>query len=253
MPVGVAAMDQRRHYRIPAKELEGFSVSVARAGLTSCGVLKDVSAAGAGVVLPADAPLALQLGEHVVLQIGIYDLPSPLEVRATTRFAAGEAAGTRYGFQFDDPDEFGRQLPSSLRSVFNRRLMVRAQPNPEAPIGVVVTSLLATYERPRVEVRDLSGIGVSLMADHQAARRLEGLTRLRLTLRLPGAGGPMEVIGRICYFLSLSGGARLGVEFDPRTTEDFAEKQRLLVGWVVRRQQEEVERTAVRPPRFQGR
>ncbi len=231
-------MDRRNKYRIElgGKSTVEVSILVEDRPLM-VGRLHDVSAEGAGVVLPnlANAPLAV--GQRAELVLVGTTIVKPLRVSAVVRHLRIEGSGAEavqhYGFDFTNQEGFDELLiAQDLHILFNRRKSRRVEPDPQEPIGAFLEDVVRGKSGP-ARVLDLSTGGVGLLLTREVDLLFGQVERVRLALRLPRATEDLHLEGIVRRRAEEDGGVRYGIEFDPERTPRFVEKQAVLAKYVV--------------------
>jgi c-di-GMP-binding flagellar brake protein YcgR len=233
-------MERRNQYRIELGEKSTVEVSIhVEDRPLMVGRLHDVSAEGAGVVLPNLAGAPLAVGQNAELVLVGRTIVKPLRVSAIVSHhrieGTGPEAVQRYGFDFTDKEGFDELLiAQDLHVLFNRRRARRIQPDPEEPIEVH----LEDEDRGKSEsarVVDLSTGGVGIQVTPKAGPRFAEGERVSVSLRLPGGSEDLRLEGKVLHRSEATGGGtRYGIEFDRVRTPRFAEQQALLARYVDR-------------------
>ncbi len=232
-------MDRRNMYRIELGEESTVEVSIlAENRPLMVGRLHDVSAEGAGVVLPSLASAPLAVGQRAELVLVGTTIVKPLRVSAVVRHLRVEGSGAgavqHYGFDFTNKEGFDELLiAQDLHILFNRRKSRRVEPDPEEPIQALLEDAVPGKSGP-ARVLDLSTGGVGLLLTREVDRLFAGVEGVRVGLRLPGATEELRHEGTVRRRAEETGGVRYGIQFDPERTPRFVEKQAHLARYVIR-------------------
>ena len=231
-------MERRSQYRIELGEKSTVEVSIlVKNRPLMVGRLHDVSAEGAGVVLPSLATAPLAVGEEAELVFVGTTIVKPLRVSAVLAHHRIEGRGAEavqhFGFDFTNKDGFDELLiAQDLHVLFNRRKTRRVEPDPEEP----VEALLEDEVRGKsgsARVVDLSTSGVGLHVTSKVDSRFAEVEKVRVALRLPGMTEDLRLEGNVRHRSETTGGGmRYGIEFDRVRTPRFAEQQAVLVRYV---------------------
>ncbi|HET6204896.1 MAG TPA: PilZ domain-containing protein [Planctomycetota bacterium] len=232
-------METKSMYRIELGMKSNVEVSIMAEGRPLLvGRLHDVSAEGAGVVLPNLTSAPLSVGQKAMLVFVGANIVRPLRVSAVVKQRRTEGIGAEavdhYGFDFTDKegiDEF--LIAQDLHILFNRRRTRRVQPDVAAPIEVLLEDGVSGKSAAG-QLLDLSTAGVGLLVTPKVDSRFAGVDCLRLAFRLPEHAEELRLEGTIRYRAREAGGVRYGVEFDGVRTERFREKQAVLEKYVAR-------------------
>lgn len=232
-------MDRRTVYRIELGENSTVAVSIlVEDRPLMVDRLHDVSAEGAGVVLPGLASAPLSVGQRADLVLVGTTIVKPLRVSAVVRHhrveGSGPGAVQLYGFDFTNKEGFDEFLiAQDLHILFNRRKSRRVEPDPEEPIQVLLEDAVRGKSAP-ARVLDISTGGVGLLLTPEVDPRFAEVEKVRVALRLPGATEDLRLEGNVRRRSEEIGGVRYGIQFDPDQTAHFGEQQVLLAKYVVR-------------------
>ncbi|MHC4416380.1 MAG: PilZ domain-containing protein [Planctomycetota bacterium] len=228
---------RRAEYRVAVDEATNLQVSVSTPGSSpSEGRFIDLSASGAGVRFVAPNRPELAVGQVVDLVFTSEKLRTPLTVAARVQHRAEEEEGSRrYGFRFLQPQQLDAHLPPAFREVFNRRKAIRVSPDPYEPVEVGLVPEGSEFP-VAVQLQNISafGLGVSLEADLEPT--FAKTTRVGISMRLPDAREPVNLIGDIRYRRLVGARIHYGIDYDGESTEDFARQQEILGKYVVKRE-----------------
>ncbi|MGH7150296.1 MAG: PilZ domain-containing protein, partial [Planctomycetota bacterium] len=213
-------MERRNQYRIELGERSTVEVSILVGDRPlMVGRLHDVSAEGAGVILPSLASAPLSVGQHAELVFVGTTIIKPLRVSAVVSHHRVEGRGAEavqhYGFDFTNMDGFDELLiAQDLHILFNRRKTRRVEPDPEEPIEALLEDEVHG-KSGSARVVDLSTDGVGIHVTSKVDSRFAEVERVRVALRLPGASEDVRLEGNVRHRSEASGGGvRYGIEFD---------------------------------------
>ena len=215
--------NRRRQYRVTAEfdrlvriELVGPKVRVPDVRML------DLSASGAGLVLPASTHGVLSGGDRIELRLLSEALSAPVRMFAMICHLDEAGREPKVGIEFESWREHRALLDSELKTLFNERETYRVDPSQKEPVGLRLIggptpSLLAISRTPGVrlgapveaQLRDisLSGLGVKLMGPISGA--WSQIDYLQLEVRLPGEPAPMGVDVELRYLRPQADGIML--------------------------------------------
>ena len=227
-------MDGRRERYRETQQRPFLRAKLEVLGVASAeGQVVDLSAGGAGVLLPKAKAASMRVGLGACLLFETLVLLKPIRLSARIACTVEEADGrVRVGLEFTRPGELDRQVPFVLRKEFNRRADPRARP--EDPIDVLVASPDGS-EKARARMVDVStgGLGVSLSAGD--AGKFATAEKLSLAFHLPGSSTELHFAGKVRGRRAQGDLTLLNVQFDARATEDYEWQRSIVEEYVTER------------------
>jgi hypothetical protein len=197
------------------------------------GKMVDVSLRGAAISFPCDKCPVFEPEERVRLRLGMKASGDAIMLDAWARDSSEDQNTRLYQFEFVDTTVLLRDLDPTLMDYFNRREAFRVRPDSLDPVDVTITKDDITISGP---IMDISITGVALHVDRSAERELEGKDDVSLTIRLPDDNTRMEIIGKPAHVVRVERGARYGISFLWKETENAGLKERLISRYVMHRQ-----------------
>jgi hypothetical protein len=227
--------DERRvTYRVDPGVADGLQAVLIRGGGRIRAHVLDLSAEGAGLLVPQDHVAELQaLAESAspggwIVGLMASTLDRPLSVPALARYVGPVPGGVRIGFAFSLEDNRRSGLDDQLRALFNKRCAVRARPDSVESIAVELT----VDERPPIVgiLRDLSLLGVGVLVATEDVGGLNDVSALTAKFRLPGGQEYEKLSTNFCYREALglpdaaaefgAPATHVGLAFAPDALED---------------------------------
>ena len=222
--------NRRSQYRVTARFDQLVQVEVVGPKIHARNVvLQDLSAGGAGIVLPRSASGMLRLSDRIDLQMHSEKLSEgPVRMSARICHLDEREARPMVGLAFESWREHRALLDSDLRELFNEREAFRIEPGG----GAVVVQVRSPDRRVRLtgNLRDISVLGFGLDQPLEAADRLLSGTMVSLHFTLPGSSTVIHAPSQIRFLRAdLDGqrtisGLRLaeGLKVDPKHRREIA-------------------------------
>ncbi|MEZ4265429.1 MAG: PilZ domain-containing protein [Myxococcota bacterium] len=191
---------------------------------------------------------SLDGGDRVGLSIRSTALAGAVQARAHVDRVIVDGQATRVTLHFAEEAQFQALLDAGIGSVFNRRFAFRVQPADGEPVGLTVhpsvdapidVTVEADHGRPELRgaAEDISVTGVGFIVTDGSAAQLTIGARIVMVMELPPARDRVRVSGRVRYLAEVSGGERIGADFE-RGTPLFEPAVDLITAYVMRRQRE---------------
>ena len=239
----------RESYRAPIDQQEGFEFVVkSAAGELLSGALLDLSEAGAAARFPRETIPTLAIGLETACRLTGPWLRTPIELTATVVNRQEQEGFRRYGFQFENPEALGGQIPQLLYMLFTGRSAIRVKPDQQEPVEVTLkipeglqglTPGLAGLEaKGRMADVSANGLGVFVELDAEA-RGFDAVDEVETHFCLPPGGKLLRLRAKIRNRRSVGEVVAYGLQFDRKHAEPFGPQQHEIGDYVVRRQREE--------------
>ena len=152
--------DRRQHYRVQAEYAKDVSIHLTVGRKTYDVRAKDLSAGGAGLLVPLQLKPLFKSGSAVSLN---FDAPWCKSIRINgkvIRVKVHEETELEVGVVFTDWEERRDSLGHRLRRIFNERKVLRVKTPPgESMLGMVA---LGTGETQRLEIEDIGVFGAMI-------------------------------------------------------------------------------------------
>ncbi len=191
--------NRRRQYRVSASFDELVQIELIGPKVVARNVvLQDVSAGGAGVMLPASASGMLRMNDRIELRLSSAKLSvGPIQMFAFICHLDEREARPRVGLAFESWRTHRTLLDSDLRSLFNEREAFRVDPGSDA----IVVELAALNNRIRMmgRFRDLSVLGFGLSMSPECVGRLNPQMPVQLKFTLPGDRRLIRAASNVCH------------------------------------------------------
>ncbi|HCH63596.1 MAG: hypothetical protein CL927_02170 [Deltaproteobacteria bacterium] len=243
----VAVSNRRTHYRVTAKfdklvQIEMVGPKVHATNIT----LQDLSAGGAGLVLPKSASGMLRTRDRIELRLTSPKLTEgPVTLSARICHLDERLPQPRVGIAFESWREHRALLDSELRELFNEREAFRVEPG----INRIITQVSTPDQRVRLtgHIRDISVLGFGLVLPLEAAERFETGRMVHLRFKLPNETTVIKVPAQIRFLRADEAGRQTlsglrmadGLKVDP--------KHRRAIARYVMNRQRELLRMGLRP------
>lgn len=232
---------EQASYRIVPEMEDGLELHLSDAtGRSFEGQISNLDAHGVSAFFDQVAAPSLPIGLGTVISLVSPNLPRPVEVSAVV---VGRSEGwqrRRYGFQFQGDMMLSHDR---LRELVNRRGAFRVTPRGGDDVDVRVSSV---GDDPRElaigRLTDVSGTGMGLLALPDVDGSLAGREYVEVSFALPGGSGSTVMLARIVTRYLEGRFVRFGLRFDGQRTPDFRGQQKQIFRYVVRRQQQDIQR-----------
>ncbi len=178
------------------------------------GRLVDISSLGASLVFYAGVDPELAVGKEVKLSFRVPGSPKELETSATVRAIAKSDGFIRYGFQFDDFENFN-DIPLVLRAVFNRRRAPRV--TPEDPATARISGDKGSVDGKLV---DFSVCGLCVEIPFHTVGAFDCGAGVELSFSLPGGSEPVRIKGSVRDRRLVGPAIHLGIEYQEDAATD---------------------------------
>ena len=223
--------DRRRHYRV-RPELDALvRIELTGPRLRARNVvLLDLSAAGAGLELPAGARGMLQDGDLVDLLVRSTQLLAPLSMRGRLCHVDETGPVPRVGMRFVDWRQHRVLLDSALKGLFNEREAYRVEPELRRP---VLAEVQVGGLRLKGRLRDLSVLGAGLWLEGPSGLSTQQVITLRL--QLPEPHLLVQVEAEVCHHRTTDREAAVGLRL-LGDRQDAMRLQREISPYVMERQ-----------------
>lgn len=263
--------NRRRQYRVTAEFDRLVEVELLGPKVHATNVrLLDLSAGGAGIVLPSRASGVLRMRDRIELRLISAALSAPVRMFARISHLDEREREPKVGLEFESWREHRALLDSELKTLFNEREAFRVDPSQREPVELRIVGgpkdgLLAAT-RPvgarlsapvEAQLRDISvtGLGVKLLGPISGPW---GATDgLRVEARLPGDAQPVTLDVELRYLRPHADGVSLaGLRLTEDTTPHARRARAAVTRYVMDRQRailrvglrdEEPSRPLVRP------
>jgi len=239
--------NRRKQYRVTARFDELVQLELLGPKVHAKNVLlQDLSAGGAGVVLPKSAHGMLRLRDRIELRLISPKLSDgPVTMFARICHLDERLARPRVGLAFESWREHRALLDSDLRELFNEREAFRVEPGRDP----IITEVSTRNRRVRLmgRIRDISVLGFGLELPFEAAERLKSGMTVSLRFTFPGGGKVIHAPSQIRFLRADMAGRRTiaglrmaeGIRVDPKDRREIAK--------FVMSRQRELLRMGVRP------
>lgn len=178
--------NRRRQYRVTARFDELVEIELLGPKVHARNVqLQDLSAGGAGIVLPATTTGMFRLRDRIELRLRSPKLSDgPVTMFARICHLDERMRRPQVGLAFESWREHRALLDSDLRELFNEREAFRVEPGGDA----IITELSTLNRRVRLmgRVKDISVLGFGLELPMEACERLKSGTTVMLRFTFPG-------------------------------------------------------------------
>ena len=195
------------------------------------GTVLDYRVTRDGIVLRCELPLelrALPIGERLTTRL------------QRTETSPGMAAEARVLFQGKQDQEmvcellYGTNLIPIIDSILDPRQGLRVQPKASAPVRAEVVGEAGFAE---MEVYDLSAGGLSLLVSPEEQHKLTDW-KMEVRLSLPRQSLPIELQCQVKHRKLQGSSVQYGMSFDAGATDAFEEKERAILDYIKKREQE---------------
>ena len=239
--------NRRKQYRVTARFDELVQLELLGPKVHARNVqLQDLSAGGAGVVLPKSTQGMLRMRDRIELRLSSPKLQDgPVTMFARICHLDERLPRPRVGLAFESWREHRALLDSDLRELFNEREAFRVEPGRDP----IITEVSTMNRRVRLmgRIRDISVLGFGLELPLEAAERLKSGTTVSLRFTFPGGNRVIHAPSQIRFLrVDMAGrrtisGLRMaeGIRVDPKDRREIAR-------YVMSRQRELL-RMGVRP------
>ena len=222
--------NRRTQYRVTARfdklvriELVGPKVRASNV------ILQDLSAGGAGLILPSSASGMLRHRDRVELSLSSEKLTDgPVSMFARICHLDERERRPKVGLEFESWREHRALLDSDLRELFNEREAFRIEPGRQE----IVTELSTPDRRVRLtgSIRDISMLGFGVEMPPEAMERLEVGRMIALKFNLPGGSSVIEAPCQLRFVTADFTGQRNlsglrmadGIKVDPKHRREIA-------------------------------
>ncbi|MGM0577421.1 MAG: PilZ domain-containing protein [Myxococcota bacterium] len=223
-------MERRRRYRVRLPDEEPIQVSLAVPGWPAVPArLRDASALGVGLEIPAELPLAIDEGGTVDLTVWLLRDHRAVDVDAVVVDEARDDGVRHLGLRFAAPSDAERDLGRDFGTIFNRR----RTPRVAVDSGTRVTVQPVGGGRDAATAataRDLSETGVGLEIPAGRGDVLDGQRPWDLSLALDAR--PLRLRARLRHRRLHDGRMACGLEFDPIDSPETRAGQSVLREYV---------------------
>jgi c-di-GMP-binding flagellar brake protein YcgR len=239
--------NRRKQYRVTARFDELVQLELLGPKVHAKNVLlQDLSAGGAGVVLPQTASGMLRLRDRIELRLMSPKLAEgPVQMHARICHLDERLPRPRVGLAFESWREHRALLDSDLRELFNEREAFRVEPGRDP----IITEVATLNRRVRLmgRIRDISVLGFGLELPMEAAERLKSGMTVSLRFTFPGGKRVIHAPSQLRFLrVDMAGrrtiaGLRMaeGIRVDPKDRREIAQ--------FVMSRQRELLRMGVRP------
>lgn len=206
--------DKRKHYRVKRSDAYPIVVSLESptTGKLIDGDCVDISLGGSQVLFDVDKDPRLKVGTDVELWVRSDSRKNSVRAHAkVTRRDSEGVATVRYSFSFTNTPEIFAQLDSFYSRFFNRRRYVRVIPDLNAKVPL---RLSWKDNEIGAKAQDLSCGGVGVLLSREKADQLDGVTKVLVTLSLPGAAEPLKGLATVKSRAMFAKNVLFGFEFD---------------------------------------
>lgn len=184
--------NRRRQYRVTERFDELVQIELLGPKVHARNVvLQDLSAGGAGIVLPKTASGMLRLRDRIELHLISPKLSNgPVRMHAKVCHLDERGLEPKVGISFESWREHRVLLDSELRSLFNEREAFRVEPG----LDPILVEVLARAGRVRLmgRLRDVSVLGLGVQLPLEATERLRVGMSVMLRFALPGSSEVIE-------------------------------------------------------------
>ena len=233
----------RNSYRATLPSPEELSACVVCGQKEHAALITDISAAGIGLWFDEESDPHCNVGKSVVLRLMSPHLSAPLSVLCQVVHLRDREEGQVYGFGFLDWMGLRSALPERLAVAFNQRGDYRIEPDPNEPIGVIVTGVEVYFE-VEAQLRDISVGGMSFRAESLAEFVLRKSRLVNVSFALPTHDTPLSFVARICHRDLAGGHINYGLFFIESETEMFAEQRETVLDYITARRKQGLEQPA---------
>jgi c-di-GMP-binding flagellar brake protein YcgR len=185
--------NRRKQYRVTARFDELVQIELVGPKVNAKNViLQDLSAGGAGIVLPASTTGMLRMRDRIELRLSSSKLTDgPVTMFARICHLDERLREPRVGLAFESWRDHRALLDSDLRELFNEREAFRVEPGRHP----IITEVATLNRRVRLtgQVKDLSVLGFGLEVPMEACNRLQAGTTVMLRFTLPGGDEVTQV------------------------------------------------------------
>lgn len=239
--------NRRTQYRVTARfdklvQIELVGPKVHAKNVT----LQDLSAGGAGIMLPKSTTGMFRVRDRIELRLTSPKLTEgPVTMFARVCHVDERLPQPRLGLAFESWREHRALLDSELRELFNEREAFRVEPG----LKRIITEVSTLDRRVRLtgHIRDISVLGFGLVLPFEAAERLETGHTVNLRFKLPTDAAVIRVPAQIRFLKADEAGRQTisglrmadGIRVDP--------KHRRAIAHYVMTRQRELLRMGVRP------
>ena len=243
--------NRRRQYRVTAEFDRLVQVELLGPKVHATNVrMLDLSAGGAGIVLPSRASGVLRMRDRIELRLISAALSEPVRMFARISHLDEREREPKVGLEFESWREHRALLDSELKTLFNERDAFRVDPSQREPVELRIlggrgdallaaTRAVGTRASAPVEaqVRDISvtGLGVKLLGPVTGPwGATEGL---RLEARLPGEPQAVTLDVELRYLRPQADGMTLaGLRLAEETTPHARRARAAVTRYVMDRQ-----------------
>jgi len=191
--------NRRKQYRVTARFDELVQIELLGPKVHARNVqLQDLSAGGAGIVLPATTTGLLRLRDRIELRLLSPKLSDgPVTMYARICHLDERMKRPRVGLAFESWREHRALLDSDLRELFNEREAYRVEPGRDP----IITEVSTLNRRVRLmgKMKDLSVLGFGLELPMEACDRLKSGTTVVLRFTFPGGGRVIQAPSQIRF------------------------------------------------------
>jgi c-di-GMP-binding flagellar brake protein YcgR len=191
--------NRRKQYRVTARFDQLVKIEVVGPKVHCKNVvLQDLSAGGAGIILPKSASGMLRLRDRIELRLESTKLSDgPVTMFARICHLDERTARPNVGLAFESWREHRALLDSDLRELFNEREAFRVEPG-STPV-IVETATLDRRVRMMARLRDISVQGFGLDLPFEAAERFQAGTTVSLRFAFPGSSRVIHAPSQIRF------------------------------------------------------
>lgn len=191
--------NRRTQYRVTARFDELVQIELVGPKVHARNVqLEDLSAGGAGIVLPSTTTGMFRLRDRIELQLRSPKLSAgPVLMYARICHLDERMRQPRVGLAFESWREHRILLDSDLRELFNEREAFRVEPGRDA----IITELSTLNRRVRLtgQVKDISMLGFGLELPMEACDRLKSGSTVVLRFTFPNGGRVIQAPSQIRF------------------------------------------------------
>lgn len=202
--------------------------------------IENLSLEGIAVRFSPAHGVELKLEDVVYLELRSRHVPEPIVAFAKVCSRTESHQGRGYGLHFVDWLGLFERLTPELKELFNHRGGPRVRPAPGEAIPVAL-KVEHSSELVAGTLRDLSAMGLSVLAPVGAEDLLVRTDQVLVTFHLPTCTHKLDFAGQIMH-RSLDGGAtlvRYGIVLDRDGTPQFERLQAALLHYVALRRREQ--------------
>ncbi len=204
----------------------------------------DVSIDGAGISLPAESDLVLEVEQQVDLVFTSPKLQASVALQGIIRSRRELDDGRlRYGLRFEPSGHLQTLLESELFRVFNQRGAYRVELEESEPIDVQMRAVESdsgevAADAATARLKDISATGMGILVDRDVNVRFEGAALLELSFTLPDVRNELRVVAYVRNRRPIEDLYCYGLEFDEQRSNRFVKQQDDILDFVMRRQRQ---------------